>query len=156
MTDFLMLGSCFVAKNYDILKSNGITHILNTAGTFCGAYFPEDFTYRILMLSDSHFEDVSCLFMDICDWIEKAREANGRVFVHCQRGVSRSTTFVICYLMWRNDASYTSVLEEVKAKRSIASPNAGFACQLLDWEKRKQKPYTHPYRLFRVRKTHVV
>lgn len=85
------------------------------------------------------------------EWIESARATNGRVFIHCQRGVSRSTTFAISYLMWHKDATYYATLEDVKSKRSIASPNSGFATQLIAWEKRKSLPTTQPYRLYKVR-----
>jgi len=46
ITDNLYLGSETVAKNKDLLQENGVTHILNCAGSICPVYHPTDFTYR--------------------------------------------------------------------------------------------------------------
>ncbi|PQQ12359.1 protein-tyrosine-phosphatase MKP1 isoform X2 [Prunus yedoensis var. nudiflora] len=59
------------------------------------------------------------------------REQGGRVFVHCCQGVSRSTSLVIAYLMWREGQSFDDAFQYVEAARGIADPNMGFACQLL-------------------------
>ncbi|BFG34181.1 hypothetical protein CerSpe_204550 [Prunus speciosa] len=72
----------------------------------------------------------------VFDYFEDVREQGGRVFVHCCQGVSRSTLLVIAYLMWREGQSFDDAFQYVEAARGIADPNMGFACQLLQCQKR--------------------
>ncbi|XP_047169174.1 protein-tyrosine-phosphatase MKP1-like [Vigna umbellata] len=90
-----------------------------------------DFVYRTLWLQDSPSEDITSIFYDVFDYLEDFREQGGRVFVHCCQGVSRSTSLVIAYLMWREGQSFHDAFQFVKATRGIADPNMGFTCQLL-------------------------
>ncbi|KAF3625016.1 Protein-tyrosine-phosphatase MKP1 [Capsicum annuum] len=89
------------AKDKDILKQNGITHVLNCGWFVCPEYFKSDFVYQTLWLHDSLSEDITSILYDVFDYFEDVREQHGRVFVHCYQGVSRSTSLVIGYLMWR-------------------------------------------------------
>eukprot|EP00850_Spirogloea_muscicola_P020507 SM000218S06603 [mRNA] locus=s218:100838:104332:+ [translate_table: standard] len=85
---------------------------------------------------DTPAEDITSVLYDVFDYIEEVRELKGRVFVHCYQGVSRSSSLAIGYLMWRSGASFEDVFREVKEKRGVTNPNMGFACQLLQWQKR--------------------
>ncbi|CAL0314656.1 unnamed protein product [Lupinus luteus] len=136
VADHVYLGGDAVAKDRDILKQNGITHVLNCVGFVCPEYFKADFTYRTLWLQDSPSEDITSILYDVFDYFEDVRELGGRVFVHCCQGVSRSTSLVIAYLMWREGQSFDDAFQYVKAARGIADPNMGFACQLLQCQKR--------------------
>ncbi|KAM3268394.1 hypothetical protein P3S67_031335 [Capsicum chacoense] len=111
VAEHIFLGGDAVAKDKDILKQNGITH-------------------------DSPSEDITSILYDVFDYFEDVREQHGRVFVHCYQGVSRSTSLVIGYLIWREGQSFADAFEYVKAARGIADPNIGFACQLLQCQKR--------------------
>lgn len=134
--EHVYLGGDAVAKDRDILKQNGITHVLNCVGFVCPEYFKSDFVYRTLWLQDSPSEDITSILYDVFDYFEDVREQKGRVFVHCCQGVSRSTSLVIAYLMWREGQSFDDAFQYVKAARGIADPNMGFACQLLQCQKR--------------------
>ncbi|XP_052205176.1 protein-tyrosine-phosphatase MKP1 [Diospyros lotus] len=136
VAEHIYLGGDAVAKDKDILKQNGITHILNCVGFVCPEYFKDDFVYRTLWLQDSPSEDITSILYDVFDYFEDVREQSGRVFVHCCQGVSRSTSLVIAYLMWREGQSFDDAFQYVKAARGIADPNMGFACQLLQCQKR--------------------
>lgn len=61
--------------------------------------------------------------------MQAALKQNGRVLIHCSQGVSRSTTLLIAFLMWRSDQAYDEVFQQVKASRGVANPNIGFICQ---------------------------
>ncbi|CAL1374440.1 unnamed protein product [Linum trigynum] len=130
------LGGDAVARDREILKQNGITHVLNCVGFVCPEYFKADFAYKTLWLQDSPSEDITSILYDVFDYFEDVREHGGRVFVHCCQGVSRSTSLVIAYLMWREGQSFDDAFQYVKAARGIADPNMGFACQLLQCQKR--------------------
>lgn len=136
VAEHIYLGGDAVARDRDILKQNGITHVLNCVGFVCPEYFKADFVYRTLWLQDSPTEDITSILYDVFDYFEDVREQGGRVFVHCCQGVSRSTSLVIAYLMWREGQSFDDAFQYVKAARGIADPNMGFACQLLQCQKR--------------------
>ncbi|WCJ19516.1 mitogen-activated protein kinase phosphatase 1 [Euphorbia peplus] len=136
VAEHVYLGGDAVARDREILKQNGITHVLNCVGFVCPEYFKADFVYRTLWLQDSPSEDITSILYDVFDYFEDVREQHGRVFVHCCQGVSRSTSLVIAYLMWREGQSFDDAFQYVKAARGIADPNMGFACQLLQCQKR--------------------
>ncbi|XP_057754991.1 protein-tyrosine-phosphatase MKP1 [Arachis stenosperma] len=150
VAEHVYLGGDAVAKNRDILKQNGITHILNCVGFVCPEYFKADFVYRTLWLQDSPSEDITSILYDVFDYFEDVREQGGRVFVHCCQGVSRSTSLVIAYLMWREGQSFDDAFQLVKAARGIADPNMGFACQLLQCQKRVHAVPLSPTSLLRM------
>lgn len=60
----------------------------------------------------------------------------GNVLVHCHRGVSRSASFVIGYLMKKNEFSIDEALSYVQSLRPIVQPNSAFIEQL-----RKYNPH---------------
>lgn len=145
--DYVYLGSDLVARNKDLLLTNGITHIINAAKVVCDVYFPDDFVYHVLNLYDAGNESILGSFFGVIDFIEEARQKNGKVYIHCYEGVSRSTTLTIAYLMWKLRKKFTVVMEEVKQKRPVASPNPGFIVQLLQWEKMILEPQPQMYRI---------
>ncbi|KAL8150116.1 hypothetical protein V2J09_019924 [Rumex salicifolius] len=136
ITDHVYLGSDLVAKNREVLRKNGITHVLNCVGFVCPEYFKGDIAYKTLWLHDRPTEDITSILYDVFDYIEDVRVQGGRVFVHCCQGVSRSTALVIAYLMWKEGWSFEDAFQHVKATRGVANPNMGFACQLLQCQKR--------------------
>lgn len=150
VSEHIYLGGDSVARNRDVLKQNGITHVLNCVGFVCPEYFKADFVYRTLWLQDSPSEDITSILYDVFDYFEDVREQEGRVFVHCCQGVSRSTSLVIAYLMWREGQSFDDAFQYVKAARGIADPNMGFACQLLQCQKRVHAVPLSPNSLLRM------
>ena len=134
--DNLFLGSETIARDVAALRRANVTHILNCAGTICPNYHPKVFQYKTLFLSDGKMEDITCLFYDVLEWMEEAyKDPNTKIFVHCQQGVSRSSSFLILYLMWKEQRRFQEVHEMVKSIRKTSNPNAGFMCQLLNWWK---------------------
>lgn len=150
VAEHIYLGGDAVAKDKDILKKNGITHVLNCVGFVCPEYFKAEFVYRTLWLQDSPSEDITSILYDVFDYFEDVREQRGKVFVHCCQGVSRSTSLVIAYLMWREGQSFDDAFQYVKEARGIADPNMGFACQLLQCQKRVHAFPLSPSSLLRV------
>ncbi|XP_068637352.1 protein-tyrosine-phosphatase MKP1-like [Aristolochia californica] len=136
VAEHIYLGGDAVARDRGILIKNGITHVLNCVGFVSPEYFKADFVYKTLWLQDSPSEDITSILYDVFDYFEDVREQRGRVLVHCCQGVSRSTSLVIAYLMWREGQSFEDAFQYVKAARGIADPNMGFTCQLLQCQKR--------------------
>lgn len=59
---------------------------------------------------------------------------SNRVLVHCNLGISRSTTITLAYLMKTYNATVTEATKFVRHRRPIVCPNTGFLRQLLDYE----------------------
>lgn len=106
-----------MAKNRQVLRQNGITHVLNCVGFVCPEYFKGEFVYKTLWLQDSPSEDITSILYNVFDYFEDVHEQGGRVFVHCCQGVSRSTSLVIAYLMWKEGRSFHDAFQYVKAAR---------------------------------------
>ncbi|KAL8166798.1 hypothetical protein V2J09_008297 [Rumex salicifolius] len=150
VAEHIYLGGEVVARDQNILKEHGITHVLNCIGFICPEYFKTDFVYKTLWLQDKVTEDITSILYDVFDYFEDVREQKGRVFVHCSQGVSRSTSLVIAYHMWREGQSFDDAFQYVKEARGIADPNMGFAWQLLQCQKRVQAFPLSPSSLLRV------
>ncbi|KAJ7536714.1 hypothetical protein O6H91_12G078900 [Diphasiastrum complanatum] len=150
VADHIYIGSDAVARNRETLLANKITHVLNCVGFVCPECFPDDFKYKTLWLQDSPCEDITSILYDVFDYFEEVRELGGRVFVHCCQGVSRSTSLVIAYLMWRKGRSFEDAFQDVKAARGVTNPNMGFACQLLQCQKRVHAAPASPNSVLRM------
>ncbi|PHU06601.1 hypothetical protein BC332_23090 [Capsicum chinense] len=107
VAEHVFLGGDAVAKDKDILKQNGITHVLNCVGFVCPEYFKSDFVYQTLWLQDTPSEDITSILYDVFDYFEDVREQHGRVFVHCYQGVSRSTLWLSLILCGEKDKVLT-------------------------------------------------
>jgi protein-tyrosine phosphatase len=134
VTEFLFVGSENVARQKELLLEKGITHIVNCSGATSPNFYEDTFSYMTLKLNDSPKEDVLQLFKQVVAYITKAVESGGRVFIHCQRGVSRGPTIALSYLMWQRHLSYEEAYPLMKSARSVCCPNPGFVFQLLEWE----------------------
>lgn len=57
----------------------------------------------------------------------------GSVLVHCNKGVSRSASFVLGYLMKTGGLRLDAALDLLKSKRSIVQPNDSFMTQVVTY-----------------------
>ncbi|CAD7933446.1 unnamed protein product [Amoebophrya sp. A120] len=67
----------------------------------------------------------------------KSRRSRGRgraVYIHCQAGISRSTTSFVCYLLPWLRISLSDALGHAHRCRDAICPNPGFMSQLAKWE----------------------
>lgn len=125
INDKLWIGNEAGAYNKKMLQDRGITHIL-VAGNYLDQKYPDDFQYLQLPLNDFISQDLFPYFNKAYQFID----SGDKVLVHCAAGVSRSSSMVIAYLMIKEKMKYEDAYKFVKAKRSIISPNPGFASQL--------------------------
>jgi dual specificity phosphatase 12 len=126
----LFLGDIMQARNVQHLKENKITHIISVGETLEEDKY-KDFTLfpKIITALDREDENLLQHFDEATEFINEARK-QGRVFVHCAAGVSRSASIVIAYVMKTNNLDFEAALALVKSKRSIVYPNTGFREQL--------------------------
>lgn len=122
----LYLGDADAARDKLMLQARGITHILNVAAEI-PCYYPYDFEYKHLEFEDGDHR-MENAFQDACAFIEGNPDA--RVFVHCFKGVSRSASVVIYYLMRTQHLSFQEALNAVKEKRPSVNPHIYFWAML--------------------------
>jgi dual specificity phosphatase 12 len=73
------------------------------------------------------------MFSSVVQWISTAIDDDkGIVLVHCDQGVSRSSTVIIAYLLYSNTnlSTVDKAFNLVKSARSIIRPNPSFMEQL--------------------------
>lgn len=130
ITDTLFLGSARGALDKKYLDELGVKHIL-ICGTELRRFFPKSYNYFQIPLVDHDDFDIAQHFKSTIELID----SNTPIFVHCKRGVSRSASIVLAYLMWKNKMSFDEAFNYLKQKRSVVLPNAGFVRQLREFEK---------------------
>eukprot|EP00794_Sanderia_malayensis_P014045 gene14045-15505_t len=131
--DYLYLGSEWNASNFDELKRLGIGYILNLTKEIDN-FFPDSFHYFNVRVYDEEDTQLLPYWEHTYKFINNARLAGSRVLVHCRRGISRSASSVIAYVMKLKKWSLTESMDYVKKCRSIVEPNAGFERQLIIYE----------------------
>jgi predicted protein tyrosine phosphatase len=86
-------------------------------------------------ISDKSDSNIKAHFETAHSFIKNAlAKENGVVLIHCQAGVSRSSTICISYLMAVEGMSHDAAFAYVKSKRSVINPNPGFRKCLKDFE----------------------
>ena len=134
--DRLFLSGDGEATNLKLLKENNITHIVNVA-TNVDNKFESEIIYKKISVKDNPTEDIRSDFKETYNFIEQAlQNENNSVLVHCNKGISRSPSIVIAYLLQKRIFdTYEEAYEYVKSKRPKSCPNEGFIQQLKQVEK---------------------
>ena len=65
------------------------------------------------------------------------------VFVHCVAGISRSSSMIIAFLMFKNKWTFDESFKYVSNKRPMISPNKGFITYLKQWENKLVNNYRY-------------
>lgn len=131
-----MSGARLGKDALSLLKHANVTSVASQLPSGAGApLIPWPVSYVTLFLLDGLAQDIFSLFFRVISAIEAARASGSHVLVHCQQGVSRSTSFVIAYLMWAGQMSFRDAYAFVRACRPIAGPNMSFMVQLIEFEK---------------------
>ena len=97
--NWLFLGTVKNANNFQELRIFRIKYILNCALEINIKDLPKDIKYCHLSLTDNPQTDIVQYFDEAFDFIESARKRNQNILIHCQLGISRSSTILIGYLI---------------------------------------------------------
>jgi len=121
----LFLSDWKASSRLDILKELEITKVISLGNENEQKFyiFHEGIEYLKIIIDDSPEENISQYFEETNKFISE-----GNVLVHCNKGISRSATIVIAFLMKK--MSYDKAFNLVKRKRHFIKPNAGFIKQL--------------------------
>lgn len=138
---FLYIGSRHHAKDKKTLLELNVKYILNCtpkriedpeAG--CPNFYEKEktFVYKRISAFDNTAANLTPFFDTAIDFIDEGKHY-GSVLVHCHRGISRSASFVIAYLMKKNEFTLDEALNYLQSIRPIAQPNTTFLAQLQDF-----------------------
>jgi len=118
---------------YQELKDRGVKKIVNVSNV---ERSPQGFECTFIYADDDQVEQLSRVFEQVAELIETAEKSGEAVYVHCQRGLSRSPSLVMAYLMLKKGYDLRGAYEYVKEKRANIGPRSNFIAQLCLLEKR--------------------
>ena len=150
--DSLFLGTWQHAKDGSIINDLKITHIVNV--TPHKNYFENNGDcesnekekekekekeiqyYRINVDDDAKAADtLKQHFNKVIEFIDNAlKNNNNKVLIHCEVGISRSSTVTIAYIMKRKNMKFVDAFEFVKTKRPRIKPRKEFQTKLKEFE----------------------
>lgn len=134
--DELWIGNVEDANNVALLKTHGITAVVNLTPeqdhfVKDGGTEAQDFEY--LQLNQPDGEEIPqekiATFMN---WMIRMRVANKVILIHCGAGISRAASFTICWLMFCG-FSWDQGEAFVRAVRPIISPHYNLKKSVLEF-----------------------
>jgi protein-tyrosine phosphatase len=132
ITPEVYLGSLVGAASLVEKNEQGFTHVLSCIEHDLLPKLPEGIQTLHIEVSDEFGHSLAPHFANIIQFIQQARAENGKVFVHCEMGRSRSAAAVIAYLIACEGKSLKEAKLLVQEKRPIILINPWFAADLLD------------------------
>lgn len=143
----LYLGNRRSAVDARVFRDLGITHVVN-ATKVVPCKFPEKAKYIRVRIGDKPSDDILAHLDDAVAFVHAqlpravfppcpdSPRSSHSVLVHCEQGISRSTTIVCAYLVCVHGLTVDQALRHVRASRPVACPNVGFVKQLERYAKR--------------------
>ena len=111
-----------------------LTHIMNISIEH-NCVFTEKIKYLHIELEDTEDVILKDHFDEAIHFMEIAlQNPSNRILVHCNLGISRSTTVILAYLMKTYNATLIEAFKFLRHRRPIVCPNIGFLKQLFDYE----------------------
>ncbi|XP_033755518.1 dual specificity protein phosphatase 3-like isoform X2 [Pecten maximus] len=133
----IIIGDKECSKNKRHLKAIGVTHVVNCCQGIKPNQINTDVTYfrdsgiafHGIQAMDHSSYNMTPHFNMAAKFIDKALESNGKVYVHCMMGISRSATIVLAFLLLKRNLRLMEAVKMIRAKREVF-PNEGFIRQL--------------------------
>ena len=134
----IFLGAYRNACHKEEIKNLEINYVLNCAME-CYDNFNSNIKYLHLKLNDLPSFNIRPFLDKAADFINECKENNGCILIHCQMGISRSTSCLIAYMIKYLGYSFMEALEYIKKRRPQVFPNYGFIKHLMNYEKINKK-----------------
>lgn len=133
ITPNVFISDFYASFDYQTLITRGIKQIL-TVGYDMDIYRPKDFSVMNITAYDASNENLYKHFDSAYKFIEQAP-----TLIHCYKGISRSATILIAYLMKKNKWNLNKAINYVRRIRPFVNPNPGFYQQLERYEQDLRK-----------------
>ena len=127
----IYLGNIYNARNYYKLVDMHIGLVVNCTEEVAD-YFPDRFRYIRVPIRDSSGSSISMYIDIIADTVHNYLLENPTksVLFHCYMGSSRSTSFLLGYLVKYMDMDLDSAIKYLKQLRPIVNINSNFYSEL--------------------------
>ena len=133
--NWLYLGSYQNACNIKDLQDLRIYYVLNCTAECENKDYP-DIEYYQARINDLPNFNISVFFKKTNQFIHQAKASGKSILIHCQLGISRSTTCLIAYMIKYLGYTTINALQFIKTKRPYVMPNFGFLQQLKNYEEK--------------------
>ena len=140
LLDHLYIGGEQDATDLDLLRSIGVTHVINCASGYTNTgpdFYGQHITYMWFDAEDDWSYDIMQHFQPVYEFIEKARLDGGKVLIHCLMGVNRSGVLAIAYCMLHKNLGPISAAKFVKDSRKMVLINNGFQKHLVAFARQR-------------------
>ena len=128
--DGIFIGSAKAAHDYKVLAQHRISHILIVHGGL-EPKFPGKFRYKKLNVPDLPYYELRECLPEAFEFFEDAfSKGRPHILVHCQKGISRSTSVALAWMMRSKGYSFDVAWSKAEKKRATCFPNVGFQVQL--------------------------
>lgn len=144
----LFIGDYAASQDVAALEAEGIKAVVSASKLLPALFSPAKLTSSAVRqpydsslslhripVDDTSNTNIICHFQAANDFIRAARARGEGVLVHCQAGVSRSTTIVCAYLMKEVGLNAEQAVEMVRAVRPEVDPTHAFLHQLEMYER---------------------
>ena len=132
ITERLYLGSLDSTHERDRLLERNIKGILSLGVK--AIVVSKKIKVEFIDILDVVESQLDVHFKQCFKFIDSILETGANVLIHCHAGISRSSTVLLAYLMYKNLWSYKDATDFVKKIRPIISTNSGFDKQLQIFE----------------------
>lgn len=134
-TGSLIIGNRAIARDMDLLKELGVTHVVNATSELRNYFEKEpNFSYFTVPVMDTDHSNIGVYFDDANKFMHEAIITGHTVLVHCQQGVSRSASICVAYLIGHENKKLVEAYTQVKKARSTVKVRSNFLKQLVNWE----------------------
>jgi len=133
--EFLFVGGYLAAENVAWLKEMKITCVINVRKALINN-IADDIEYVNVDVDDDEYEPIHWYFDDTTTKIENHRNANGKILINCEMGISRSATICLMYLVRCQNRTLRQAYYELKRLRPCIHPNTYFWRAMILYEKK--------------------
>ncbi|GAA5894292.1 uncharacterized protein JCM6883_003774 [Sporobolomyces salmoneus] len=131
--DGLWIGDYQASQDSDLLAQNGIGCIVSAMRQEYDA--PGGVDMHRVAVDDTETTNIVEHFVTTANFIDAALKNGQGVLVHCQAGVSRSTTLVAAYLMTKLGLNVEQAVDKIRTVRPQVEPTQFFLLQLEMFER---------------------
>lgn len=89
-----------------------------------------------LKFEDTENENILDSFNSVYEFIERGSTDGNAILINCLKGISRSPTILIAYIMKKYHLKFEDAYQIIKTSKPDIQPNEGFIKKLIAFEKK--------------------